>query len=136
MNMALHRLAEDLFAILRPTWGAAGLAGLELLAFLAVEAKDEDADLPLVPAGDGEALAVGAESRHAAAFPFFRRNQLLLARDEIANVGLVVPDEDDRFAVGRPIPLRPLGDELRFRAVSIHQHDFREPTSQRRIQDS
>ncbi len=71
-------------------------------ALLAVQAEDEDADVAQVPAGDGEALAVGAEGRHAAALPVLRRDEPFLAGGEVADEGLIVLDEDDRLAVRRP----------------------------------
>src|SRR5437016_3032507 len=51
VDMALDGLAEELLAIPRPIRGTAGLLGLELVALLAVQAEDEDADRPQVPAG-------------------------------------------------------------------------------------
>ena len=56
VDVALDRLAEDLLAVLRPLRRTASLAGLEPVDLLAVEAEDEDTDLPQVSAGDGDAL--------------------------------------------------------------------------------
>src|SRR5262249_8452255 len=49
--------------------------------------------------------------------------------------GLVVPNEDDRLAVRRPILLRALGDKHRLGAVALHQPDFREAAAERGVQD-
>src|SRR5438128_35669 len=69
VDVALHRLAHDSFAVLRPLRGAAGFLRLELCAFLAVNTQDKDADVAEEPAGDGKSLAVGAECRDTASFP-------------------------------------------------------------------
>ena len=89
-----------------------------------------------VPAGDGEALAVRTERRHAAALPVLGRDERSLPVSEIADEGLIVVDEDDRLAVGRPAALRALGDELRLGAVAVHQPDFGKAAAQRRVQDA
>ena len=122
-------------AVLRPLRRAAGLLGLEGVVLLAVEAQQEDADVAEVSAGDGEAFTVGAEGRDAAALPVLGGDEPFLAGGEVADEGLVVLDEDDRLAVGGPVPLRALGDDLRARAVAIHQPDFGKAAAQRGIED-
>src|SRR5207249_2051131 len=104
-------------------------------AFLAVQAEDKDADGAQVPAGDGEALAVRTEGRHAAALPDFRRGQSFLTGGEVADVGLVVLNKNHRFAVGRPARLGAFGDEARPGAVAVHLPDFGKAAAQRGVED-
>src|SRR5437773_2309126 len=105
VDLALVGLTEDALAVLRPGRGAAGFFGLELAELLAGDIDEEDADLTEVAAGDGYFLAVGAKRGDAAPFPGFGSNEAFLAGVEIANEGLVVADEDDRFAAGGPVGL-------------------------------
>src|SRR5207247_2041093 len=106
VNVALDRLKENLLAVFGPRGGAASFFGFERNRFLAVEAEDEDADLAQVAAGDGEALAVGAEGGDAATLPVLGGDESFVARGEVADEGLIVLDENDRLAVGGPVALR------------------------------
>ena len=64
--------------------------------------------LPRCRLATAKRLPSGAEGRHAAALPVLGRDELFLARGEVADERLIVLDEDDRLAVRRPASLRAL----------------------------
>src|SRR5208337_1396448 len=97
VDVALDRLAKNSLAVLRPLRRTASFAGLEPLVFPAVQTEDEDVDVPQVPAGDGEVLAVRSEGRYSAALPLHRGDQSFLAGGEVPDEGLVVLDQEDRL---------------------------------------
>src|SRR5205085_202226 len=61
--MAIYGLVEDLLAVRRPARRAAGLLGFQRRCLLAIQAEYKDTDVAQVPAGDGNAFAIGGETR-------------------------------------------------------------------------
>src|SRR5262249_7158941 len=112
VDVALNRLAEHLLAIARPLRSTARFSGGKACVFLAVQAQDENIDVPQMPAGDGEVLAVGGERGHSASLPFLGRDTPLITGIKDPDERLVVADEDDRLVVGRPGSLGALREEL------------------------
>src|SRR5438094_10264366 len=86
-------------------------------------------------AGDGETFAVRAPGRNATALPTLRSDSLFPLRFQLSDVGLVVSNEQDRFAVRGPASLRAFADHMLVRSVTVHHPDFRKPAAQRRIHD-
>src|SRR5260370_11635927 len=86
-------------------------------------------------AGDGETSAVRTPGGDATALPTLRSDPLFLVRFQLSDVGLIVSNEQDRFAVGSPASLRAFADHSLVRSVPVHHPDFRKSAAQRRVHD-
>src|SRR4029077_6189260 len=88
-----------------------------------------------MPAGDSNALSIRAPSGNAAPLPIVWRDPFFFSRIQLSDVGLVVANEQDRFAVGRPASLGAFANRPLIRAVAVHHPDFRKSAAERRIHD-
>src|SRR5262249_11366535 len=135
VDVALDGLAQDFLSVRRPLRRAARFPGLELMAFLAVQAEDKDANGAEMTAGDGDMLTVRAPGRHAAALPRLRGAARLLPGGQSPHIRLVVLDKEDRLAVRCPARLAALGDGFLIGPAAVHHPDFREAVAQGGIED-